>query len=270
MGNLRDITYRAVDTLRKVDVIAAEDTRNFRRLQREYEINTRTISYHDFNEQTRSKQIVKRLLAGETVALVSDAGTPLINDPGYRIVKACIEADILIVSLPGACAATTALVASGLPVNHFRFLGFPPRTSARRRAFFNKLRQDTSTLILYEAPHRLLATLDDILIELGDRLVSLARNLTKPDEKYQRGTVSSIREKLALEGKIRGEATLVVSGITTNEQYGDLREPAIEEIRGLLDKGVDSRTILAHVTGRTQLSRREVYRIILNLRAEEQ
>lgn len=268
IGNLKDITYRAVETLRSVDTIAAEDTRNLRELRRCYEIRTRAISYHDFNEQTRSRQIVRRLLVGESFALVSDAGTPLINDPGFRLVRSCIESKIRIVSLPGACAAVTALAASGLPVNHFRFLGFPPRTSSSRRLFFQDLRQESSTLIFYEAPHRLLATLADLLDQLGDRQIVLARNLTKPGEIYQRASITEALEELTPEEKPRGEITLLVSGATVEEQASASRTTAEDHIHHLLKQDLDTKTILREVLSDYPLNRREVYGMILAARQE--
>jgi len=268
IGNLQDITYRAVETLRMVDVIAAEDTRNLRRLQREYAIHTPSLSYHDFNEQTRSKQIIERLRAGKKVALVSDAGTPLINDPGFKVVRAAVEAGFSVTSLPGACAAVTALVASALAVNDFRFMGFPPNTSPRRRDLFHSLKHEHYTLIFYEAPLRLVATLADLREEFGERPVCLARNLTKPDERYMRGSVGEILEQVGAEEKIFGEATLIVAGATSKERQSEVLASAKEEIRRAVERGLDTRTILDMILGAHALSRRDAYNMILEARAE--
>ena len=261
IGNLGDITYRAVETLQSVDLIAAEDTRDFRELQRAYGITTRVISYHDHNEQSRSRELLDRLLAGESVAIVSDAGTPLINDPGFRIVNAAIEAGVPITSLPGPSAITTALAAAGLPTSSFLYLGYPPRTASKRRAFFTTHARQTATLVFYEAPHRLLATVTDLLDTLGDRPACLARNLTKPHERYQRGPLSTLLAELTAEETIRGEATVLVSGATGDEPED--RTGIEETITEMLAEGTDSRTILEHLMTEHGLKRREAYELIL-------
>jgi 16S rRNA (cytidine1402-2'-O)-methyltransferase len=267
IGNLRDITYRAVDVLRSVELIAAEDTRDFRAIQREYGISTRVISYHDFNEQARVPQLLERLSAGESVALVSDAGTPLINDPGFRIVAAAVEAGVPVTSVPGPSAVVTALAASGLTVAPFLFLGFPPRTSRKRRAFLAPWASLPATLIFYESPHRLIDSLDDALAVLGERDACLARNLTKPHERYQRGTLPQLIAELRAEEIVRGETTVLVAGSTL--EADDRQEsvaPATVAIAALLHDGLDSRTILARVMEDYGLKRREAYELILQTR----
>jgi 16S rRNA (cytidine1402-2'-O)-methyltransferase len=267
IGNLRDITYRAVDVLRSVDLIAAEDTRDFRAIQREYAITTRVISYHDFNEQARVPHLLERLAAGESVALVSDAGTPLINDPGFRIVTAAIAAGVPVTSVPGPSAIVTALAASGLTVAPFIFLGFPPRTSRKRRGFFAPWAALPTTLVFYESPHRLIDSLDDALAVLGERETCLARNLTKPHERYQRGTLSLVIGELRAEETVRGEATVLIAGATPGEhdQNVDL-SPATEAIAAMLREGLDSRTILERTMQDYGLKRREAYDLILRTR----
>jgi 16S rRNA (cytidine1402-2'-O)-methyltransferase len=269
IGNIRDITYRAVETLRSVALIAAEDTRDFRALQRAYDIATPVVSYHDFNEETRSRQLLERLLAGESVALVSDAGTPLVNDPGYRIVAAAVAAGVPVTSLPGPCAAIVALAASGLPVSSFLFLGFPPRTGSKRRAFFSRVSREQATLIFYEAPHRLVAALTDLRETLGDRQMCLARNLTKPHERYQRGIVSAVLAELANEGTVRGEATVIVAGAGEDAEPNEPDTPAGEGIAEMLRAGIDSKTILERVMREQGLKRREAYDLILRAREEQ-
>jgi len=261
IGNIGDITYRAVETLRSVDLIAAEDTRDFRELQRAYVITTRVISYHDHNEQSRSRELLDRLLTGESVAIVSDAGTPLINDPGFRIVNAAIEAGVPVTSIPGPSAVTTALAAAGLPTASFLYLGYPPRTTGKRRAFFTTHARQPATLVFYEAPHRLLATVTDLLATLGDRPACLARNLTKPHERYQRGPLSRLLAELTAEETVRGEATVLVGGATDDEPED--RTGVEATIAEMLAVGDDSRTILDHLVKEHGLKRREAYELIL-------
>ncbi len=267
IGNIGDITYRAVETLRTVDLIAAEDTRDFRALQRAYQITTRVVSYHDHNEQSRARELLQRLLAGESVAVVSDAGTPLINDPGFRIVNLAIEAGIPVTSLPGPSAVTTALAAAGLPTASFLYLGYPPRTSSKRRTFFAAQIHQPATLVFYEAPHRLIETLTDLLDTLGDRPACLARNLTKPHERFQRGTLSTLLAELSAEETVRGEATVLVGGSSGNEPVD--RTDVEATISAMLADGANSRTILDHLTSEHGLKRREAYALILRHRSDE-
>jgi 16S rRNA (cytidine1402-2'-O)-methyltransferase len=205
--------------------------------------------------------LLDRLLAGESVAIVSDAGTPLINDPGFRIVNAAIEAGVSITSLPGPSAITTALAAAGLPTSSFLYFGYPPRTASKRRAFFTTHVRQTATLVFYEAPHRLLATVTDLLDTLGDRPVCLARNLTKPHERYQRGPLSTLLAELTAEETIRGEATVLVGGATGDEPED--RTNVEETIATMLAEGADSRTILERLMTEHGLKRREAYELIL-------
>ena len=269
IGNLRDITFRAVDVLRAVDLIAAEDTRDFRVIARAHDIDTRVVSYHDFNEQSRAPELIERLLAGESVALVSDAGTPLVNDPGFRIVAAAVEAGVTITSIPGPSAVTTALAAAGLPVAPFVFLGFPPRTSGKRRAFFSPWLRTPATLVFFEAPHRLTDTLEDLLAAGGDRPACLARNLTKPRERYQRGTLASLLVELRAEGEVRGEATVVVGGAEAGAENAGQREDAAAAAAALLAEGLDSKTVLDRLVREHGLKRRAAYDLILLARGEE-
>lgn len=269
IGNLRDITFRAVDVLRTVDLIAAEDTRDFRAIARVHDIGARVVSYHDFNEKARAPELVERLLAGESVALVSDAGTPLVNDPGFRIVGAAVEAGVTVTSVPGPSAITTALAAAGLPVAPFVFLGFPPRTSGKRRAFFAPWLRTPATLVFFEAPHRLIDTLDDLLAAGGDRPACLARNLTKPHERYQRGTLASLLAELRVEGEVRGEATVVVGGAEPGAGEDEQRADAADTAAALLAEGLDSKTVLDRLIREHGLKRRAAYDLILRARDGE-
>jgi 16S rRNA (cytidine1402-2'-O)-methyltransferase len=269
IGNLGDMTYRAVEVLRSVDMIAAEDTRHLLKLRRAYDITTPALSYHDFNEQSRAQQLLDLLQAGKNVALVSDAGTPLVSDPGYRVVRAAIEAGVTVSSLPGACAAVTALVASGLPPTQFRFVGFPPRTAARRRSFFGDLAADPATLVFYEAPHRLIACLTDARAALGDREACVARNVTKSTESYARGSLSSIVAELQQEPVVRGEATVVLAGRGSDRAAeGTACDDAARALaRTLIAQRVDTRSATRQLMQQFGLPRREAYALVVAERA---
>ena len=263
IGNPDDLTLRARATLASVAIVAAEDTRHFATLARHHGIETRAISYHDHNEDTRTRELLGRLLAGDDVALVSDAGTPLVSDPGYRLVRAAIEGGVAVTSLPGASAVTTALAASGLPPHPFRFLGFLPRTAAARRSAFDAVARDDSTLVAFESPRRLAGALRDALAALGDRPACLARNLTKPHESYQRGALSELITGLEGEGEVRGEVTLLIGGST------DRPAAAVEaeaDARLLLDGGAPPRAVQQLLVARHGLTKREAYALVLRLR----
>ena len=264
LGNVRDVTYRAVDVLSSVELIAAEDTRDVAPLFAAYGITARTVSYHDHNERSRSLVLLEALIAGKDVALIADAGTPLINDPGYRLVRAAIDAGISVTSVPGPCAAVTALAASGLPADRFLYAGYPPRTSAKRRAFFRELAQERATLVLYEAPHRLVESLRDALEVLGDRDACIARSLTKPHEQYQRGVISAIIGQLEREGDVRGEVTAVIAGRVRNTGPEADRADARTAVVALLADGIATRSIV-HVLQRIfKMRRRDAYALLLD------
>jgi 16S rRNA (cytidine1402-2'-O)-methyltransferase len=263
IGNPGDLTLRARDTLREVAVVAAEDTRHFATLAKHHGIRTRSVSYHDHNEESRARELLTRLGAGEDVALVTDAGTPLISDPGYRLVRAAIEAGIAVTSLPGASAVTTALAASGLPPHPFRFLGFLPRTKAARRVAFEAVAGDPATLVAFEAPRRVTDALRDALDVLGDRPACVARNLTKPHERYQRGPLSALIEELGFEGEVRGECTLLVGGASGRADAGDEAEA---DARLLLEGGAPPRAVQDLLVARHGMARRDAYGLVLRLR----
>lgn len=265
IGNPDDLTIRGRDTLQSVALVAAEDTRHFATLARHHGIATRAVSYHDHNEEARSRELIERLRSGEDVALVSDAGTPLVSDPGYRLVRAAIDAGIAVTSLPGASAVTTALAASGLPPQPFRFVGFLPRTAAARRATLDLLRDEEATLVAFEAPRRLLAALRDAHSALGDREACLARNLTKRHERYQRGPLSVLIAELEAEGDVRGECTLLIGGATGRP--GTTAE-AEADARLLVEAGAPARAVQELLVARHGLARREAYALVLRLRRE--
>ncbi len=210
IGNLEDITFRAVRILKEVAAIAAEDTRHTQKLLTAYDIHTPLTSYHDFNKEAKAHLLVARLIAGESLALVCDAGTPTLSDPGYLLIRQAAQAGIPIRPIPGPAAAIAALCVSGLPTDRFTFEGFLPRKSGGRRTRLEVLSTDPRTLIFYESPHRALALLEEILCVMGDRQISLGREMTKHFEEILRGSVTEVIA--SMKGKpLRGEITLVVA-----------------------------------------------------------
>ena len=263
IGNLADITHRALDILRKVSVIACEDTRHTRKLLQHYGIETKTISYHEHNEQQRARELVQTLHEGNDVAVVSDAGTPSISDPGYRLVRAAIENDIPVVPVPGPSALISALVAAGLPTDEFFFGGFLPAKSNARRTRLNELRSVPGTLVFYEAPHRLAETLNDALEILGEREAAVARELTKLHEEIKRGRLSELANHYAVE-EPRGEIVLlidrtVLAETTTTETVSELVDQFERD-------GLDHRAALKKAARELKLSRAEAYRRLQNER----
>ena len=259
IGNLEDITLRALRILREeVTAIACEDTRQTQKLLEHFEIRKPLISYHEHNETSRAAEIVERLAAGDSIAIVTDAGTPLISDPGYRVVSAAIEAGITVVPLPGASALLTALAASGLPVDQFRFIGFlPPKTHARKEVFAS-LKADPGTVIVYESPHRILESLSDLAEILGERQVVLGRELTKLHEEFLRGTASEIRAVLAARASIKGEMTLVIGRSPEQIMEGDPKD----NVAALEQQGINRMEAIKAVAKQMGLPKREVYRLM--------
>ena len=215
IGNLSDISLRAISILSSVDLIAAEDTRTTGRLLAHYNIKAPMTSYHNFNEARRTPELLNQLRSGKSIALVSDAGTPGISDPAYRIVHETVVSGLPVVSIPGASAVLPALVTSGLPVDRFVFEGFLPVKKGRKTRL-ELLRDEERTIVLYEAPHRLLRTLRDLLETFGDRQISVAREITKKFEETRRGTISSVLEYFSKQN-IRGEFVLVIEGAEKGE-----------------------------------------------------
>ena len=261
IGNLGDMTPRAVEVLRGAAIVAAEDTRRARTLLRALGVEARLLSYYDFNERSRSPELLAALAAGRDVALITDAGTPLVNDPGYRIVADAIAAGTRVSPLPGPSAVVTALIGSGLPVNRFCYVGFLPRKADARRAVIETLAGRPDTMILFEAPHRLLDTLADLREVLGDRQAALARNLTKPDEEYLRGTLSAVTAELAGRGDVRGEYTVLVAGAPERDTTAG-EDLAAALAGSLLRRGLAAhavRDVIREVTG---LPRNLVYELV--------
>jgi 16S rRNA (cytidine1402-2'-O)-methyltransferase len=266
IGNLEDITLRALRVLKEVDLIAAEDTRHTQHLLRHFGIKTALTSYHEHNEKEKADKLAQRILNGANVALVSDAGTPAIADPGFRLVEAAIKAGVTIVPLPGASAVITALSASGLPTDRFVFLGFLPAKKSARAAKLSELREEGATLVLYEAPHRLLDTLDDLRRTLGDRQIAVGREVSKLHEQFLRGTISKVLNELA-SGEVKGEITLMVHGASERATVSLLELNA--EIDHLTSGGAGVKEIAELLSKRYRLPKREIYRLALESRSQK-
>jgi 16S rRNA (cytidine1402-2'-O)-methyltransferase len=262
IGNLEDITLRALRVLKEVDLIAAEDTRHTRHLLTHYGIKTPLTSYHEHNERRKAQFLVERLQSGNSVALVTDAGTPAISDPGYRLVTAAIAAEIPVTPIPGPSAVTAVLAASGLPTDRFGFEGFLPAAKSDRRGRLLALKDDTRSLVFYEAPHRLKECLRDICEILGDREVVLAREVTKIHEEFRRGLASEQLGKLANQ-EVRGEITLVVRGAADQPQVSEATLEA--EIRRLRAAGMHVKAIAESLGERYGYSKKSIYRLALEL-----
>ena len=262
IGNLEDITLRAIRILRAVDLIVAEDTRNTRRVLERYHIKTPfSRSYYQGVERKRAEPILSLLKEGKDLALVSDAGTPLISDPGYPLVRATIEAGIPVIPIPGPTAAIAALVASGLPTDHFAFYGTVPRKEGERRAYLEAIREEQRTIILYESPHRLLTTLKEIAKVLPERRVVLARELTKIYEEFLRGSASEILQTLDARSEIKGECVLLIEGEKRSARKTESVD--VKEVVSLLKKeGISNRTAMKILMCCLDLPRNEAYRLI--------
>jgi 16S rRNA (cytidine1402-2'-O)-methyltransferase len=263
IGNLEDITYRAVRVLGEADLIACEDTRQTRKLLDHYGISKPTISYHEHNEQERSAELAERLRAGETVALVSDAGVPLISDPGYRLVRAALEAGIPVEPVPGPSAVLAALSASGLATDSFHFGGFLPAKPGQRARVLEALAEETATLVFYEAPHRILEALESVEQVLGPRPIVVARELTKIHEEFVRGTVVEVRAELAARDTVKGEITLLIGKAV--EPPPDTT-PLEEAVADLVRAGTPRMDAIKQVARKRGLSKRDVYDQLLKSR----
>ncbi len=272
IGNLEDITYRAVRVLAEVDVIACEDTRRTRVLLDHYRIKAKTISYHEHNEQERAAELASRIEGGASVAIVSDAGTPGINDPGFRLVRECAKRGVTVVPVPGATAFVAALIASGLPTNDFFFGGFLPARSTARRARLAEVRALPTTLVFYEAPHRLAFALTDAREILGERDAAVVRELTKLHEEIARGSLSDLATRFADENAARGEIVLVINRATSDsatENVADNTMSLAARVAAFESEGLDGRAALKRVARESGLSRSEAYRRLVAERASE-
>jgi len=272
IGNLEDITQRALRVLREVDLIACEDTRHTRKLLNHYAIKTKTISYHEHNERERAVELCAMLAAGKNLALVSDAGTPLVNDPGFRLVQQAIAHELQVVPLPGPSALVTALIASGLPTDEFFFGGFLPARSGARRARLEEVRTIAATLIFYEAPHRIAATLRDAREVLGEREAVVARELTKLHEEIARGSLSELAKRFASGERARGEMVLIIDRTEVAGQTGEDSAPASVStlVANLEREGLDHRAALKRAARELGIPRAEAYRRLVAERGSGQ
>ncbi|MCQ2969494.1 MAG: 16S rRNA (cytidine(1402)-2'-O)-methyltransferase [Clostridium sp.] len=269
IGNLKDITLRALEVLKSVDEIAAEDTRQSLKLLNHFEIKKPLFSYHQHNEQGKSEYIINKLEDGISIALVTDAGTPGISDPGSVIVSKCIENNIDFEVLPGATAITTALVYSGLDTTKFVFRGFIPRETKDRKILVEEIKDKKETLIFYESPHRLLDTLSFLKDSLGNRSIAVCRELTKLHEDIFRGTLEEAYNNF-LENKPRGEFVLVLAGKSESEIRAELEEEfsafTVEEhLKDLINKGMDKKEAIKTVSKMRNIPKKEVYKSAIDL-----
>lgn len=263
IGNLEDITLRALRVLKEADLVACEDTRHTRKLLAHYQVSKPAVSYHEHNERERAAELIEKLQAGLNVALVSDAGTPLISDPGFRVVREAIDRGISVVPIPGASALITALSASGLPVAEFAFIGFLPPRQAARRARLQELSDVKATLIFYEAPHRIAQTIKDAGEVLGDRACVIARELTKLHEEFVRGSLSEIE---VAEDMARGEMVLLIGPPLDRREQPALEAPhsILEQVDEIMrSEGLDQKSALKRVARERRISKSEAYRLML-------
>ena len=263
IGNLQDISPRAVETLRGVDVIACEDTRHTQKLLNHLGIRSKLISYHQHNEESRSDEMVEMLTEGKSIAVVSDAGTPAINDPGFRVVKKAIASGIDVVSVPGPSAIVTALVGSGLRADAFFFAGFLPAKKGERQRRLRELASVPATLIFYEAPHRLAASLEDCLLMLGDRDAVVARELTKINEEFVRNQLSHLISHFNSQ-KPKGEIVLLIDRGSSVEHDRSSFDRLPERVSELEASGLDRKAALKQAAKEFGVSRSEAYREIQN------
>ena len=270
IGNLEDITLRALRVLKEADLIACEDTRHTRKLLDHFGISKPTVSYHEHNEQARAQELTVRLLSGASIALVTDAGTPGISDPAYRIVSAAIDAGISVIPIPGATAMIAGLIASGLPTDAFLFVGFLPAKRQARRAKLVELQSVRETIVCYEAPHRVKETLSEAREVLGNRQAALAREITKLYEQFIRGTLAEISAELQ-GSEPRGEMTLVIAGASKEENLTLQNNSSInDQLEQLMkDTGLsrnDAMKQLARIRG---VSKKEIYSLLLKEKEAE-
>jgi len=263
IGNLEDITLRALRVLKEVDLIACEDTRQTQKLLTHYGIQTRTVSYHEHNEMTKAAELVVDLEGGAKIALVTDAGSPGISDPGFRLISLAIRHHVPVVPIPGASAYLAALVASGLPTDSFRFSGFLPAKTGQRRKLLESILESPRTQVFYEAPHRLLETLQDVAAVLGpERHIVVAREVTKLHEEFLRGRADEVFEKLKSRGEVKGEITLLIAKAEASELRLAPAELSIaQRVREVMtsDK-IDEKAALKKVAKERGIGKSEAYR----------
>ena len=263
IGNLEDITLRAIKVLKEVDLIAAEDTRQTLKLLNHLEISKKLISYHRHNEDVKKELLIEKLLEGQNIAVVTDAGTPAISDPGEEIVKEAIKNNIKIVPIPGACALINALIASGLDTTEFSFYAFLPLNKKLRKNKFEEIKKDGKTAIIYEAPHKLINTLNDILNNLGDRKIVLARELTKIHEEFIRGNITEIIN-IFKEKEPKGEFIILIEGIKIIEE-NNLNNLSLEEhYKYYENQGLEKKEIIKKIAKDRNVNKNEIYQQFIN------
>jgi len=266
LGNLADITYRAVTVLKEADLIAAEDTRHSRRLLSHYGITTPLVSCHEHNEERMAQTLIPQLEQGKTIALISDAGTPTISDPGYRLVRRAAQCNAAILPIPGCSAVVAGLSVSGLPTDQFLFAGFLPKKEGRRRSRLEALAPAEATLVFYESPHRIVQVLTEMIHVMGDRDGCLAREITKKHEEYIRGSLSHILATLTARDRVRGECALFLRGSsgTAAPSLQDL-ETIVRERLATTTKGTAK--LAKEISKEFNCSKKEIYDLILTLKA---
>lgn len=262
IGNLDDITYRAINILKNVDVIAAEDTRHSLKLLNYYEINKPLISYHRHNEEIKTELLINKLLKGENIAIITDAGTPGISDPGEEIVKEAIKNNIEVIPIPGACALVNALIASGLNTKEFSFYGFLPLNKKNRKNVFDDIKRENKTIILYEAPHKLIKTLEDILSNVGDINCVIAKELTKIHEEFKRGKISDIISEI---NEPKGEYIILLdmNDNVVKDDF-DIKEKSIEEqYEYYKNNGMEKKEIIKQIAKNKNVPKNDIYKMFI-------
>lgn len=269
IGNLEDMSARGVRVLAGCGLVAAEDTRRVRKLLNHFGIKVKTVSYREHNRARVTPLLLSEIRSGGAAALASDAGMPVVSDPGAELVKACAAEGLSVYVVPGPCAVSSALALSGLPGGRFRFLGYPPARAAARRRLLEEVRDDQDTLVLFEAPHRILAALEDVTAILGDRQAVAAREMTKVHEEVLRGRLSEIGKRLQDRESIRGEFTLVIAGASESEESAVGDEEIRRRYRALLADGEKPKEAVKMLATRLKRDRRELYRLLRTGKAGE-
>ena len=265
IGNLEDITFRAINILKQVDLIAAEDTRHTLKLLNYYEISKPLISYHRHNEELKVDILINKLLEGKNIAIVTDAGTPGISDPGEEVVKQAIKQNIEIIPIPGACALINALIPSGLNTKEFAFYGFLPLNKKNRKNILERIKKEDKTIILYEAPHKLIKTLEDILESVGNVNCVIAKELTKIHEKFERNNIYNLIEKLNKEEKIKGEYIILLDmNFNQREEKEEILNKSIEEQYEFYKlQGMEKKEIIKQIAKNKNVPKNEIYKLFV-------
>ena len=265
IGNLEDITFRAINILKQVDLIATEDTRHTLKLLNYYEISKPLISYHRHNEEVKVNILINKLLEGQDIAIVTDAGTPGISDPGEEVVKQAIKQNIEIIPIPGACALINALISSGLNTKEFAFYGFLPLNKKNRKNILERIKNEDKTIILYEAPHKLIKTLEDILESVGNVNCVIAKELTKIHEKFERNNIYNLIEKLNKEEKIKGEYIILLDmNFNQREEKEEILNKSIkEQYEFYKSQGMEKKDIIKQIAKNKNVPKNEIYKLFV-------